>query len=493
MPDVTFVFPPMTKPSEPPVGVGMLGGWLQSQGVDCELIDGRMEFLDEALDDSFVAPFRQRAVYADPARHLGALARLGEGLRQRTPPTDRLTITDHRPARHPLFNRGAIRQSVADSQVFAGAMARLAERIVAAAPRLCGISIGYLSQLVAGLQLARELARQAPELPVLIGGSLVSSWRQHLEAESLLGGECYLFGAGEQSLPEPLGRVGLSAEPAVAAPRYAELLRRHRYLAPEPIGSVCLSRGCSWGRCTFCHEAGAQRFVPLRSEEIELVVGGLLDQGLRFLHLTDHAVPLPALRALGGMLRGADVGWYGFVRLAEPLADPGFAQVLADGGCAMLELGIESASGAVLGAMQKGHTPELASRIVRALADAGIRVFAYVMFGFPTESDDDRRRTLAFLEQHAPWLHGLNVSLFNLPVGSTLEQQPERFGIERLMPFREGQELSLYRDFVSGHDRRDVRRFLETELRRSEPLVPVLRRTPRSFKSNHAPFVPIGV
>jgi hypothetical protein len=142
--------------------------------------------------------------------------------------------------------------------------------------------------------------------------------------------------------------------------------------------------------------------------------------------------------------------------------------------------------------MDKGHEPELASRIVRNLTEAGIRVFGYVMFGFPNESDDDRALTLAFLERHAEWIHGLNVSIFNLPVGSLLEREPERFGIERLMPFRPGQELSFYRDFVSGHDRRGVRQFLAKRLHRSEALAPVLRRSPRSFKSNHAPFVPLG-
>ncbi|MBW2525278.1 MAG: radical SAM protein [Deltaproteobacteria bacterium] len=491
MPEVTLVFPPTTKPSEPPVGIGMLGGWLRAQGIDCELIDGRLEFLEGALDRSYLDPFRNQEIYTEPDRHLGALARLNEGLRQLAPAEDRLSITDHRPTHHPLFSRDGIRQGVAESRVFAPAMAALADRIAADPPKLCGISVGYLSQLVAGLQLGRELRRRAPGLPLVYGGSLVSSWRRHLEREGLGAGERYLFGPGELCLPDVLREVGLTAAPSVAPPRYAELFDRHQYLAPKRIASVSLSRGCPWGRCTFCHEARSERFAPLRARDIERVVAGLLEQQVDCLHLTDHAVPLAALRRLAELLPGSPVEWYGFVLLSEQLADPAFVRALADSGCAMLELGIESGSVDVLDAMDKGHTPELASRIIRVLADAGIRVFGYVMFGFPSESDEDRQQTLSFLEQHAAWIHGLNVSIFNLPVGSKIEREPERFGIERLMPFREGQELSFYRDFVSGHDRRAVRHFLETKLRRSEALAPVLRRTPRSFKSNHAPFVPI--
>lgn len=492
MPEVVLVYPPISKPSEPPVGVATLAGWLRERGIDCELVDARMEFLEETLDAACLAPFRDRRIYLDPQRHQGTLARLHQQLRRATPPQDRLTVTDHRPADRPLFSRADIRASIDESRVFQPAMQRLAERIASDRPRLVGISIGYLSQLVAALQLLRHLERCAPSLPVVLGGSLVRSWREHLEREGLLDQERYRFGAGQRALAELLGPLGARAGAAVASPRYVELLARHRYLAPVAIGSVALSEGCYWRRCTFCHEAQADRFRPLARRDAEQVLLGLQEQGLRFIHLTDHAISPAALRLLTQVWRDEGVQWYGFVRLHSRLTDPAFARALADAGCVMLEIGLESASPAVLEAMAKGHRPGLASRAIQVLADAGIRVFVYVMFGFPTETDEDRASTLAFLDGHASWIHGLNASIFNLPVGSALEREPERFGIRRLMPFRAGQELSLYRDFVARHDRLAVRRFLSEHLHRSEPLAPVLRRTPRSFKSNHAPFVPLA-
>ena len=51
--------------------------------------------------------------------------------------------------------------------------------------------------------------------------------------------------------------------------------------------------------------------------------------------------------------------------------------------------GLEVASDRLLELMKKGVTVEQVARVTRAFTDAGIMVHAYLMYGFPTETEQD--------------------------------------------------------------------------------------------------------
>jgi radical SAM superfamily enzyme YgiQ (UPF0313 family) len=149
----------------------------------------------------------------------------------------------------------------------------------------------------------------------------------------------------------------------------------------------------------------------------------------------------------------------------------------------MLKLGLESGSGEVLAAMDKGLSPDLAGHVLASLQGAGIATYVYLLFGTPAESQYEARETLAFTVRHAPEITWLNLALFSMPLGS-----PETSNLD-LHGFSEG-DLSLYTDFVHprGWGRRAVRRFLDQEFKRQPEIAAILRRDPPFFTSNHAPF-----
>jgi hypothetical protein len=70
-------------------------------------------------------------------------------------------------------------------------------------------------------------------------------------------------------------------------------------------------------------------------------------------------------------------------------------------GCQRLFFGIESGSERVLRLMHKPYRPEVAVRVIRDAAAAGIKVTCNFMFGFPGETEEDFRETLAFVEKIA--------------------------------------------------------------------------------------------
>jgi len=175
------------------------------------------------------------------------------------------------------------------------------------------------------------------------------------------------------------------------------------------------------------------------------------------------------------------VSWYGFVRPEPALRDPALAEELARGGCALLQLGIESASQGVLEQLGKGCRADDAGSILANLAGAGIRAYVYLLYGVPGESPADREATTSWAAEHSANIGFLNLALMNVP------HQAAPAGDSNGT-----RELSLYAGLEPGDpfDRRAARRALAAA--RSHPeLKPILRRTPPGFGANHAAWVPL--
>ena len=265
-----------------------------------------------------------------------------------------------------------------------------------------------------------------------------------------------------------------------------------RYLAPGPILPLAASRGCYWRRCAFCPEAAQDR-QPFRAGSADALAKAILRArdavGATRVHLTDDAVPPALLRGLARRLRGQGVAWYGFARLERRLLDPGFARELAEGGCAMLQLGVETASQRLLDRMGKGTRAADAGPILRNLVEAGIRTFVYLLFGLPGETPQEAESTVEWAAGHAPWITFANLALFHLPRGSSLEE-----GLTEPGPGEE--DLSLYRP-TGGPETSGARagrrrlRELGAGARNHADLRPVFARTPWGFTSNHAAFSPL--
>ena len=82
------------------------------------------------------------------------------------------------------------------------------------------------------------------------------------------------------------------------------------------------------------------------------------------------------------------ITWWGNIRF-EKTFTPELCRLLAESGCVAVSGGLEVASDRLLELMKKGVTVEQVARVTRAFTDAGIMVHAYLMYGFPTETEQD--------------------------------------------------------------------------------------------------------
>ncbi len=499
-----LIYPPAARSTEPPLGIARLAGFLNRNGVPARCLDLCQEGLDYLLSlqmdasdtwtrgalrrrDRNRALLRDSTTYASLDRYRRAVLDLNRALKAASEPFGvEASLADYRDSRRSPLRRVDLLDAAATyeaSVYFPHFRPRITEALAAFPTRTIGISVNYLSQALCALAIIGFLKTVRPDLRVILGGSLITSWvaQQSLAPDEHFGGlvDAILPGRGEDGI---LALLGAPRRVPTAAPDFDDLPSSD-YLAPTRILPYNFSTGCSWKRCSFCPEkAEDRRYVGGRVKTATQEVGALVARhapGL--LHFSDTEIAPRYLRALAASPPG--VPWYGFARFSPLLTDPTFCRRLADSGCTMLQLGLESADQQVLDALRKGTHLDQIDRALRTLADARIGVFLYILFGTPAEDRDAALRTRDFVAAHADRIAFLNVALFNLPVASVEARRLDT------KAFYEG-DLALYREFAHprGWNRDAVRAFVAEEFDADPAIKSILARNPPIFTSNHAPF-----
>lgn len=162
-------------------------------------------------------------------------------------------------------------------------------------------------------------------------------------------------------------------------------------LVNRPYVIVETSRGCPYS-CDFCvapiHQGHKfrERSPKVLVDEIERSYREL---GIEFFYLWGDTVTLnvKSFTAFCDELiaRNLPIQWFGNAR-ADNLTDPAFVHRLRRAGCWMLALGIESESDDVRKNMVKRLERQKIQTAFRNMRSAGIRSFAFFIFGYPGES-----------------------------------------------------------------------------------------------------------
>jgi len=348
-------------------------------------------------------------------------------------------------------------------------------------PDIIGISLNYLSQASCTFSLAGFVRANFPNITIVIGGGLCSSWLQFDAFRNLCNslGIKAVKGAGEKVLASLCGVNKVLSNEFI--PDYS-FVDYEKYFSPLKVLPFMAEKGCYYKKCRFCPErAENNKFEAMQVEkvfkrlavQIEKVKPGLI-------HFIDNAISPKVLKYMSDNIK---ISWYGFVRVTKELEDLEFCKKLKKSGCVMLQLGIESGSDKVLADMEKGTTVASISKVLKNLKNVGIGVYAYFLFGTVTENEQYANDTYVFLKEHIDYIDFLNIAIFNLPVMS-----PDS-DILKTKEFYDG-DLSLYRDFKHplNWNRKQVREFVTKKIKKDKDISKVINNTPPFFTSNHAPF-----
>lgn len=498
-----LINPPVAKPGEPPAGIAKLAGALNLQGVSCLILDANIEGLLYLMQQSgnasdtwsrravrhwpeHLAALKDHAIYQSPARYARAVSDLQRLLAVSSRGRGATVgLADYQHEQLSPVRSADLMHAAAHPQenpFYPYFQRRLPALLAQGKTGMVGISLNYLSQALCAFALIGHIRAEYPGVKVVMGGGLVSSWLQRPGWINPFGElvDHLVAGPGEQPLLALLGKKRTERENS--RPDYSSL-PRHDYLAPGYILPYSAASGCYWGQCSFCPETAEDNpYRPLAPEQVMVELHDLIrERQPVLLHLLDNALSPALLRALTEQPPG--VPWYGFVRIGRELAKDDFCLALKRSGCVMLKLGLESGDQEVLNAMNKGTKIEVASQVLKNLRRAGIAAYVYLLFGSPTESVTEARRTLDFVVKHREEITFLNLAIFNMPLcgPETADYATKQFYAG---------DLSLYTGFQHprGWDRKAVRHFLASEFTRHRAVKEIVQRNPPVFTSNHAAF-----
>ena len=228
----------------------------------------------------------------------------------------------------------------------------------------------------------------------------------------------------------------------------------HRFWSDGRWNKITLAHGCYWKKCSFCDVSldYIGRYDEPSTDLIMRRIKALIaETGETGFHLVDEAAPPSAMRSLAKRLIAEKVSitWWGNIRF-EKTFNPELCRLLAESGCVAVSGGLEVASDRLLTLMKKGVTVEQVARVTRALTDAGIMVHAYLMYGFPTETEQDTIDALERVRQlfSAGCIQSAYWHRFSATAHSPIGLNPDAYGIELLPP----PNITFAHNDVNFHD-----------------------------------------
>jgi len=348
-------------------------------------------------------------------------------------------------------------------------------------PSVVALTVPFPGNMLGALRIAQVCKELNPDLPVVMGGGFINTELRALKDTRLFefvdficldDGERPLltlleYLKGEREVDDLVRTYFLTEDESggpyvhlnenaalhdipqteVGAPVYdglplgdylslCEMLNpMHRIWSDGRWNKLTIAHGCYWRKCSFCDlsldyidrydEAGADILVDRIEQLIE-------ETGQTGFHFVDEAAPPKALFALARRLieRGVVISWWGNIRFEKTFTAER-CQLLADAGCIAVSGGLEVASDRLLQLMKKGVSVEQVARVTKAFSDSGILVHAYLMYGFPTQTEEETIDALEMVRQmmqqgcfQSAYWHRF-VATIHSPIGLN----PEDYGI----------------------------------------------------------------
>ncbi len=161
---------------------------------------------------------------------------------------------------------------------------------------------------------------------------------------------------------------------------------------------LMMAHGCYWAKCSFCDTKldYIGRYDAAPATEIADRMESLMAQsGESGFHFVDEAAPPAILRGLAEEIlrRQMCVSYWTNIRF-EKVYTQELCYLMAQSGCVAVSGGIEVASERVLKLINKGVSVASVRETLTHFRDNGIMVHAYLMYGFPSETEKELYESL---------------------------------------------------------------------------------------------------
>jgi radical SAM superfamily enzyme YgiQ (UPF0313 family) len=367
-------------------------------------------------------------------------------------------------------------------------------------PGMVGISIVQQKQLIPTFTFCKMIKEEFPDVHITIGGNIVTRTRDELKDQEQLfatidsavlyeGESAYLQLVSAVEQAKPLAELpnliyrddsGIHANEDVCSEDLSKLpppdfegLPLDKYFIPKLILPYLATRGCYWGRCTFCdHFQGyVEGFRTMQVDQIVEEIKFLKEKhNTRYFHFTDESYPPALFRKLSQRLIDdkLDIVWTTHMRFEETLLDEQVWKDVQESGCRYLHFGYESGNQRVLKLMDKATKLDAIQTNLRMSSEAGIWNHIMGFFGFPGETKEEAEDSKRFVHNNRAHIHSLGFMTYVLGKYSPVAFEPEKYGVsyyknpdwdlamDYYFTLKEGlniqEALDVFEDFERNHD-----------------------------------------
>ncbi len=493
--------PPVITPSEPPSGAFLLAAGLSARGIDAGFLDLSLEYFRYIFSQSpegrgypAVIPAMDYLLnnpHYTPQLHRTTTGVLNSSMKlfSKKFPGWKVTLMDLVPpvtVHQPLELDRICREG---NTPFSGFWEEyLLPVLKQYEPETVLVSLSYLSQLTAGIDLVLFLRRAGYR--VTAGGSLLNSLSRTGEGYELVRDVLPESCLGDGSI---FPGFNSGSDPILSRLSWPNIAGGWNYISGRPVIPYALSTGCYWNRCLFCPDS-SRKLAIYGHESFEKFISTIPSTVMEknpVIHFVDSAIPGRALEDILPLLGQYRLDFYTFARPESWISR--IADRLSESGCLMLQLGAESGSRSLLDRFEKGINPDTTLDILQKCSNTGIRTYVYFLQGLPGETDHDVKASVRFLEQAGNSIDFINFSIFNLPVNCELTDRASEFGIDLLDHDCPDSTIKLYRPFLyNGENPRiRARRAVSEDYAAIPSVAAALKRTPRWFRTSHFPLIEV--
>ncbi len=326
-------------------------------------------------------------------------------------------------------------------------------------PDLIGISIGTPIQLMSGITFCQILKRKYPHIHITVGGNIITRLKKELSEKTKFFDQAFdsmICYEGEHALVRLVealdGKIPMSEVPnliyknevgdvRVNEKLYTEKVSElpipdfdglpwDKYFSPEKLIPYLGTRGCYWGKCTFC-DHGAGYIDQFRAKHADQIVDELARLKAKYnakhFLFTDESFPPALFIKLPPLMleKKLDIYWTTLIRFESLLVEPKIWETAAAAGCRSLYFGLESANERIIKMVMKDTKIDV---VIKNLNEANrVGIWSHVMgfYGFPGETEEEAEETRRFLLSHQDIIHSVEMYFFVLykhaPVFQTVE------------------------------------------------------------------------
>ncbi len=328
---------------------------------------------------------------------------------------------------------------------------------------LIGISICDLSQVVPGLTLAKMIKERC-SAHISLGGNYIFKIRNDLrkipeffdvfcDSLQIGDGEISLitlcdYLSGKKDISKVYSLVYKNGNGEIVATEEAPKLDMDKiefpdfegydfskYFSADIVVPVQLSKGCYWGKCTFCDFYTGQQCFDIKGvgravDEVEHLIN---KYGYHHFAFVDEAVPPVYYEKFADELlrRNIKINFYSFARLEKGFT-PEVLKKLFDAGACFFAWGYEANSPRIMKLLNKGVDVDYRLTLLENAKKIGLWNHCTFLLSYPTETEEETQATKDIIWQR-DLINSCTPSNFALKKNAILHDMAEEMGIKNIV------------------------------------------------------------